>query len=170
MRDFASRIFTIMLSVALILAHENVLAAPSKRTISCARKNIQFKHNEVVLNTRGSASPKVYFIKNISKYGIWLNRYQSDRSKSAGASAGWSSFLKPGNWSALLLSEKNFTMGCSIVGPGKITYLKCKKVIQVCESSLHAEPDAGSYWAVENKKWDDFLKEVLKKFKKRSAT
>jgi hypothetical protein len=75
-------------------------------------------------------------------------------------SAGWSSYLRNGNSSAIWVNRKNFNLSCAVIQPGKLEYLDCAKVISICEPKevVYQSSRKGTYWLVEDKPWDDLIK------------
>jgi hypothetical protein len=97
----------------------------------------------------------VYFFTNLSGKSLFVE-HPSGR----GAAAGWSSYLRPGHWSALALNKSNFTIHCSTIEPGKVVPLDCSKMISVCTPKNPAitSPLKGNFWLTEDKKWEAFVK------------
>jgi hypothetical protein len=113
----------------------------------------------------GSQDPKVsivYFFQNKSLQSLWLDHPEQNN---RGVSAGWSSYLRPGNWSALVLNKKNFNISCSMIQPGKVETLDCGKTLLVCapQNMTTTKPLNGNYWLVEDKKWNAFLQALDKR-------
>lgn len=112
--------------------------------------------NDIVLLT--SPPPKtswIYFFKNKSNKSIFV-----DHPSSKGASAGWSSYLRAGHWSALALNKSNFTIHCSTIEPGKVITLDCSNVLTVCMPKNQTTKSAlkGNFWLTEDKPWETFVK------------
>ena len=108
-----------------------------------------------------SHATQIYFLQNNAPQSLWLDH--SDKAKHS-AHAGWSSYLRAGKWSALLLNRKNFSINCAEIQPGKVNYQDCAKSITVCVPQ-NIEFDSkrkGSYWLAEDQSWDELLN-VLKK-------
>lgn len=97
----------------------------------------------------------VYFFTNHSEKSMFI-----DHPSGRGASAGWSSYLRPGHWSALALNKSNFTIHCSAIEPGKVVSLDCSKMISVCapKNPTLSTPLKGNFWLTEDKKWEAFVK------------
>lgn len=107
-------------------------------------------------------SSQIYLMQNVSKQSLWLD-HPNERHRSA--SAGWSSYLLPGKWSALLVNRKNFTISCAEIQPGKVDYQNCSKAITVCTPHVASfdSKRKGSYWLVEDQSWEDLLKALDKR-------
>ncbi|MDR3491029.1 MAG: hypothetical protein P4M12_03160 [Gammaproteobacteria bacterium] len=131
----------------------------------CSPVKVKTQDKSVLLNAAENKQDGaiVYFFKNTSAKSIWLDH----PNKRASASAGWSSYLQPGNWSALLLDKKEFELTCAIIEPGKVNYVSCEKSLTICAPApaVINSTRKGSYWLVEDKAWNDFLAA----FKKRVA-
>lgn len=96
-----------------------------------------------------SDSPTVVLIHNVSSTDLWITHPVSD----PGASAGWSSRLQAGQWSALTLQDKSFELSCIESKPGHEQQVPCAGVLAVCEWKKVALPKAnkdGTYWAAED--------------------
>lgn len=111
----------------------------------------------------GSDKPdtgKIYIFKNITSQSLWL-----DHPEHASATAGWSSYLRMKNSSALLLNRKNFKLSCAVITPGKVDYLDCEKVVSVCQfnPTNAAVKRKGTFWLAEDKSWDELLKALEKR-------
>lgn len=117
--------------------------------------------NMVIVNTGAAENvSQVYLLKNTSTKSLWLDH----PIKNPSASAGWSTYLRTGNGSALLLDKKEFALSCSVIEPGKVTSMNCVKAISLClvkkpQKNSHRK---GSYWLVEDKPWPDLVKMFLK--------
>ncbi len=118
-------------------------------------------HQDSLILEGDAKTGKLYLIHNMSQKSIWLDQ----ASKHVSASAGWSSYLRPGNWAALVLNRKDFPLTCSVIQPGQVATLNCATALSVCEpqhvslQSIHK----GSYWVVEDKSWDVVVKALEKK-------
>jgi hypothetical protein len=143
----------------LVFGLLQVVNAASK--VACIPMKLMEKNKNIILaGPEKSAPSPIYFFKNIGKQGIWLD-HPSNRSMNAG----WSSFVRTGNWSALLLNRKEFAISCAVIEPGKAENLDCTKVVTVCmpkEAAFKTMPK-GTYWLAEDKAWDDIIKAVEKR-------
>jgi len=127
---------------------------------TCHSMTLESKDKNVLLKPASQNAYTIFFIKNNAAKSIWL-----DHPTHKTANAGWSSYLRPNNWSALLLDTKTFEMSCATIEPGKVNYLVCKDALQICAPSHIAIKTAhkGSYWLVEDKSWQDLLKGLIKR-------
>src|ERR1700739_3194011 len=69
--------------------------------VTCKPLTVKRQDKNIILP--GIDQPRstiIYFMQNISKQSLWLDHPVKRRS----ASAGWSSYVQPGMWSALLVS------------------------------------------------------------------
>lgn len=149
----------IFLSVMISISMSGVYAANEFRCVSVP---LQSKGNNQVLpgpdKLNGIA---LYFFKNRTTQSVWLDHPVSHPS----LSAGWSSYLRPNRWSAILLTKKNFELQCAAIHPGQVEYYDCKKVIYTCvpESILMNIKRKGSYWIVEDQPWNEFIQLLQKR-------
>lgn len=125
-------------------------------TEQCVQADSYANSKEYILNTKLTSKTEVFFLHNISKNTLVLDHPV----EKVGASAGWSSYLSPGNWSAIALSKPDFAIRCVVVMKNEKSVLgDCSKLIKVCKPNLQdQEIRSGSYWLVENLVWDAFLK------------
>jgi hypothetical protein len=123
--------------------------------------------NDMQLSGNPKTATQIFFFTNQSDKSIFIDRV----SNNPGASAGWSTYLRPGNWSVLLLNKKNFTVHCSMIEPGKVIPLNCEEMIQVCTPpnlTINSKLK-GNYWLVEDKTFDVAMKILEKKGIKEQA-
>ena len=92
--------------------------------------------------------PALVMVHNLSKIDLWITHPVSDPS----ASAGWSSRLQAGNWSALALDKKSFELSCIESRPGHEQQAPCGGLLAVCQWSDVSAPKAesGTFWAGED--------------------
>jgi hypothetical protein len=129
--------------------------------ISCTPAVVKVENKNIILP--GITQPKttkVYFFNNVSKQSLWLDHPVEKRS----ASAGWSSYLRPSNWSAIVLNRKNFAISCAVIKPGSVDYQDCSKAITICSPQHYTlnTKQKGTFWLVEDRTWDEFLKKMEK--------
>lgn len=132
-------------------------AIAETNSLHCIPLNIKSENKEITLP--GPDKPRamqLYFFKNITEKSIWLDHPIPHPS----ASGGWSSYLRAGRSSVLLVNRKNFHLSCAVIQPGKVEYLDCAKVISVCESknAVIKSSRKGTYWLAEDKPWDELMK------------
>lgn len=148
----------VFLSLFLV-SHSIAWAA---KPISCTQLALTSQNKEITLP--GSPQPKtsvIYLFHNKSPQSLWIDHPVNN----PGASAGWSSYLRPGNWSAIALNKKNFALRCAMIQPGKVVYLDCARTLAVCapEKMTLAKPLEGNYWLAEDKDWEHFISTLNKK-------
>lgn len=128
----------------------------------CINVPLTIEGNNITLpGTPNPKAPIIYFFQNKSLQSLWIDHPDREH---RGASAGWASYLRPGNWSAIVLNKKNFSVSCSMIQPGKVVPLNCAKTLSVCtfQNITSAKPLEGNYWLAEDKKWESVL-HILKK-------
>jgi hypothetical protein len=105
---------------------------------------------------------KIYFLHNTSQQSLWLDHH---REKQKSANAGWSSYLRPGKWSAIMLTQQNFALSCAIIHPGKVEYQTCTKTISVCTPNQVSfkTKRQGSYWLAEDQTFEELEKTLGKR-------
>ena len=150
----------IMIKLFIVFFISNLTYANSAD--SCIPATIKIEGKNIILSgTKDPKQPQIYFFKNKSIYSVWVDRVMQD----PGASAGWASYFRAGNWSALLLNKNNFTLTCFTVKPGTVVPLDCNQVISICKPKIISIPTTlkGSGWLVEDKSWDIVMNVIEKK-------
>lgn len=124
----------------------------------CGSHGIKISGEKVILNYGTGDAQGLVLFHNISGQAIILNHTPKD----PGASAGWSTELGPGNWSALTTSVPDVDYTCSKAGPASYAELTCSKVIEVCAFSNPAfnKAENGTYWVSENKPLEATLETI----------
>jgi hypothetical protein len=114
------------------------------------------KSHDKNISLEGVETNPIYLIKNHTKKSIWLDHPV----KHIGASAGWASYLKSGDWSALVVDKRDFSLSCSVIAPGKMETLDCAQALSVCHPAhlVYNPHRKGTFWLVEGKNWKDMLK------------
>ncbi|MEO8402209.1 MAG: hypothetical protein ABI597_10515 [Gammaproteobacteria bacterium] len=140
--------------VALVFTSVSAFAAGDQK---CSPVEMTSQNNNLILSgVDQKHQSQVYIFKNLSSHSIWLDHPVEKRS----SSAGWSSYLRVGNSSALMVNRKNFSISCEVIKPGKVDTLDCAKVISVCAPN-HIEilktDKKGTYWLAENQSWDELV-------------
>ena len=104
---------------------------------------------------------QIYFLQNTSKQSLWIDHVVE---KNRSANAGWSSYIRPGKWSAILINRKNFILTCAAIEPGKVDYQNCAKAVSMCTPKITFNSKRkGSYWLVEDQSWDNLLSALEKR-------
>lgn len=132
------RVFTLLLLVmsAAVSAEDSVPALCQPITVQEESVMLKTKQAEMVL------------IHNLSSSDLWITHPVTD----PGASAGWSSRLDAGNWSALMVDKESFELSCIESKPGHEQQVPCASVITLCEWSGVKIPaqTTGTFWVGEN--------------------
>lgn len=130
--------------LSILFALFSVTVSADDNTISSSCKPIRVQGETVMLSAK---KPLLVMINNLSKSDLWITHPVSEPS----ASAGWSSRLQAGNWSALALDKDSFELSCIESKPGHEQQVPCSGVISVCEWQVNMPAKAaGTYWAGEN--------------------
>ncbi|TAL61595.1 MAG: hypothetical protein EPN84_07745 [Legionella sp.] len=96
---------------------------------------------------------KLIFIHNLAGTDLWITHPVTDPS----ASAGWTTRLQAGNWSALAVDKGPFELSCIESRPGHEQQIPCEGSIAVCKwkgVKFPKNDEAGTYWAAEDKSLD----------------
>lgn len=128
----------------------------------CAPLEFNVANKDIVLKTNPPPkASQVVFFTNKSQKSIFIDHPSNGR----GMGAGWSSYLRPGHWSALALTRENFTVHCSTIEPGNVITQDCSKVISVCtpKNPVTKTTIKGNFWLTEDKPWDVFIKALEKR-------
>lgn len=110
----------------------------------CVPQRVTEEHVSLV-----TEKPALVMIHNLSSMEIWITHPET---KDPGASAGWTSRLEAGNWSALALAKGPFELGCIESKPGHEQQISCSEVLAICQWSDVTMPKdvVGNFWAGEN--------------------
>jgi hypothetical protein len=130
--------------------------------LSCTPIAIKSENKVIILpGPEDKNARAVYFFKNTTSQSIWIDHPV----EKASASAGWSSYLRPGNSSALLVNRKNFTISCDVIKPGNVVTLDCEKSVSICavKQITISSKRKGTYWLAEDKPWGELLKALEKR-------
>lgn len=126
----------------ILLAGE---ASADENNIPSSCKSVAVQGESVMLSAKKSL---LIMIHNLSNTDLWITHPVSEPS----ASAGWSSRLQAGKWSALALDKKSFELSCIESKPGHEQQVPCSGVISVCRwpGVIMSTKETGTYWAGEN--------------------
>jgi hypothetical protein len=167
-RKILPAVFSILLCVsqwvfaapATTTPAKTITAKTVKPGVTCPPLKLKSVNKNIVLNETTPAR-EIYFLKNQTQKSIWIDHPV----KHPSASAGWSSYMRPGEWSALLLDKKDFSISCSVIQPGKVDNLDCAQALSVCKPPHLVYPAGrkGSFWIAEGKSWKELLKALDKR-------
>lgn len=129
-------------AIGFLLMSFNVLA---ESTLPEGCQALAVQGESVTVNTKKN---KLVFIHNLTKTDLWITHPVSD----PGASAGWTSRLQGGNWSALVIDKGSFVLNCIESRPGHEQQVPCEGAIAVCQWKKMKSPanSQGTYWAGED--------------------
>lgn len=124
----------------------------------CLDSGFKQDGGEVVLNPGTADKQSLFLLHNISGETFQVTHPV----KNVGASAGWTSEIGPGRWSAFAASSEDFTLSCTKPDNGDVKSLPCEKVLKVCElPDPKMPPDlSGSFWVSEDKNAEGVLAEI----------
>lgn len=122
------------------------LFACAESTLPAGCQAVAVQGETVTLKSKKS---KLVFIHNLSNTDIWITHPVTNPS----ASAGWTTRLQAGNWSALALDKPLFVLSCIESRPGHEQQVPCEGVIAVCQWNKVKLPEnaQGTFWAAEDK-------------------
>lgn len=99
------------------------------------------------------------FIHNLAPTDLWITH----PIKNPSASAGWTTQLQEGNWTALVLRKGAFTLNCIESRPGHEQQIPCEGAIAVCQwktKGLKIPNKEQSFWASENRSLDALIADL----------
>ncbi|KTD33960.1 hypothetical protein Lmor_1942 [Legionella moravica] len=98
--------------------------------------------------TLKSKSSKLVFIHNLTSADLWITHPVTN----PGASAGWTTRLQAGNWSALAVDKPPFELNCIESRPGHEQQVPCEGAIAVCQWKGVKIPSGseGTFWVGED--------------------
>lgn len=108
--------------------------------------------------TLKAVKTQIFVLHNIGVQTLWITH----PTKNPGASAGYTSELGAGKWSALVLKNPEFAIGCVESRPGHEQAVSCAEAISVCSYTTIPKDLQGNYWLVENQSMPK-LQEALQK-------
>ncbi len=121
-----------------------VAAAESTLPVGCQAVAVQGE--SVTLRAKKSS---LVFIHNIASADVWITHPVTNPS----ASAGWTTRLQGGNWSALALHKGPFVLNCIESKPGHEQQAPCEGLIAVCKwkgVKIPAQGKSSTFWAAED--------------------
>jgi hypothetical protein len=91
---------------------------------------------------------KLVFIHNLTNTDLWITHPVDNPS----ASAGWTTRLQSGNWSALAVDKPPFILNCIESRPGHEQQVPCEGAIAVCQWNKAKMParNEGTFWVGED--------------------
>lgn len=133
-----------------ILVCSFAVAAESTLPPGCQAVAVQ---GEIV--TLEAEKSSLIFIHNLTSTDLWITHPVQN----PGASAGWTTRLQDGNWSALALSKGPFILECIESRPGHEQQIPCEGAIAVCKwkgkgVKIPASAQGVTLWAAENMSLD----------------
>ncbi|WP_454781608.1 hypothetical protein [Legionella sp. WA2022007384] len=120
------------------------VAAESTLPVGCQAVAVQGE--SVTLQAKRSS---LVFIHNLTSADLWITHPVTEPS----ASAGWTTRLQGGNWSALALNKGPFALNCIESKPGHEQQVPCEGLIAVCKWIGVKTPANGqdsTFWAAED--------------------
>jgi hypothetical protein len=154
--DAMCRLFLFIITLLMFTQGMAGVALP------CAPLILKSQNKNIILPGIDRKSHNViYLFQNKTAQGLWLDHPVAH----PGASAGWASYVRAGNWSGLVLARQNMQITCSNMQPGQVNVVDCATSISVCvvKEGLLATRGKGSYWLFEDKSLGDIIKMFAKK-------
>ncbi len=124
--------------------------ALDKLPSGCSQLTVQENDLQLV-----AKKPTVFLLYNQSMQNIWLTH----PSNKASMSAGWSSPLDAGKWSAFFTDKPTFELSCVESKPGHEQQVPCANLIIACTWNTMQIPaqNKGAFWIAENYDQDALL-------------
>lgn len=135
-----------------IMSFAALAAAPNCKTVTLDAQNPELQ----------AAKSTLFLIQNTSTQTLWITH----PTQNPGASAGYTSELNPGKWSALALKKPKFALGCVESRPGHEQAISCAQNIRVCAYAKAPQGNDGNYWLVENQTLSKLLKTIKHRLSK----
>ncbi|KTD11951.1 hypothetical protein Lgra_1409 [Legionella gratiana] len=135
-----------VLAVFCCLLFSFHVAAESTLPSGCQAVAVQGE--SVTLKTKKNS---LFFIHNLTAADLWITHPVTNPS----ASAGWTTRLKGGNWSALALKKGPFILNCVESKPGHEQQSPCEGAIAVCQwkakgVKIPANASKTTFWVAED--------------------
>lgn len=124
----------------------------------CAGTGFRQEDGQVILNAGSADREGIFLLQNVSGAAFQVTHPV----KNVGASAGWTSEIGPGRWSAFAAEGEDFALSCMQLTDGDMKTLPCEKVLKVCELPDPKMPAdlSGSFWVSEDKELNALLEDV----------
>lgn len=131
---------------------------------NCEDFNIKFEDQKVWLHTNLGNNSEVYLLQNKQKFPIILNHEK----RQPNASAGWGSKLDVGHWSAMMVSQNDFSLVCANAKDQEHGWktLACDQVLTACritEFTDHGDNRGATFWLAENGTYPQIMAELQKR-------
>lgn len=133
----------VLVTLCMVLLSSYVLAAESILPKGCQAVAVQ--GDAVTIKAKKSS---LVFIHNLTSADLWITHPVAEPS----ASAGWTSRVQGGKWSALSLDKGPFVLNCIESKPGHEQQVPCEGAIAVCkwkDAKIPANAQ-GTFWAAED--------------------
>lgn len=133
----------ILAVMGLLLLSSHVVAEESVLPVGCQAVTVQ--GDAVTIDAKKNT---LVFIHNIVTTDLWITHPVTE----ASASAGWTSRLQGGKWSALSVDKGPFVLNCIESKPGHEQQIPCEGTIAVCQWKNVKFPDTAksTFWAAED--------------------
>lgn len=130
---------------ACILLLIAICGFAAESTLPAGCQAVAVQGESVTLKSKKS---HLVFIHNVTSTDLWITHPVTD----SGASAGWTTRLQAGNWSALALDKPPFILTCIESRPGHEQQIPCEGAIAVCQWKGVKVPGnaQGTFWAGED--------------------
>ncbi|MCL4243651.1 MAG: hypothetical protein KJ002_00725 [Candidatus Dadabacteria bacterium] len=124
----------------------------------CVESGFRHEDGQVILNPGAGDKESIFLLHNISDGTFQVTHPV----KNPGASAGWTSEIGPGRWSAFAAGSEDFRLSCVQPVDGNMKTLPCEKVLAVCGLPNPRMPSdlSGSFWVSEDKELNALLEDV----------
>lgn len=124
----------------------------------CAGSGFKLEGGRVILNPGAGDKEGLFLLHNASDAAFQVTHPV----KNVGASAGWTSEIGPGKWSAFTAGSEDFALVCVKPEAGDVKTLPCEEVLKVCELPNPEMPSdlSGSFWVSEDKELNALLEDV----------
>ncbi len=131
-----------ILSIMLMLV---ALNASAEEIFPAGCKPLVVHDEQVMLSAE---KPILVMVHNLSTIDLWITHPVAEPN----SSAGWSSRLQAGNWSALALDKKSFELSCIESRPGHEQQIPCVGLLAACQWTNVTVPkkESGTFWAGED--------------------
>ena len=131
----------------------------------CGHSGYHYAKELLILHTERTQKPELFLLHNYSRHKIFINHYLW---RDPGASAGWSSVISAGKWSAIVLNQTRFPMLCKRMGYN-YQPVNCAKIIAICQyANINVRFQRlknSSFWVAENIKLAQLIRRLAKVFR-----
>jgi len=145
----------------ILFVQQAVYAAVEDRLEFPRLPTKNFQHRGILFNQQSRLRPILYLLHNTSS-----QRFYFDYGDHHGMDAGWSSWIAPKHWSAILINKPRFLLTCGQLFKTKagVKSLDCARLVTVYRVKPELPSHGlGTYWVAEDQPLATFYVAIKKR-------